>query len=253
MRGKQSIKKQIIFWLKRNFIRLTKNRQTRRIIWILLTPIVAGLICFSLLIGSWWLLLDRPALQAAKNTPVDSILVLGGSIQREIHVAELAKESDQIPILISSGSLAPCIWLIFQQAQAPMQPVWLQNCASSTFENYYFGLPLLKKWQIKHLKIITSKTHLPRAQWLAQIILGAHGIWVEMELVPESGVPGNTELWLKTILDVARSLIWARVSQYDSPQCSALKHLPNVDFAKWEKQGFKCEYQGHLPDSEHNF
>jgi uncharacterized SAM-binding protein YcdF (DUF218 family) len=252
MRGKPPKINRILLCL-RKFIYFLKIHKNRRIIWILFTPIISCIILFSLLLGSWWLLLDRPTLQAAKNTPVDSILVLGGSIQREIYAAELAQESDQIPILISSGSLAPCIWLIFQQAQAPMQPVWLQDCATSTFKNYYFALPLLKQWQVKHLKIITSITHLPRAQWLAQIILGAHDIWVEMELVSESGVPGNTESWLKTILDVTRSLIWARVSQYYSPQCSALKHLPDVDFAKWEKQGFKCEYQGHLPDSEHNF
>lgn len=252
MRGKYPKINRLLLGL-RQFIDFLKKSKNRRILWILLIPVISCIILFSLLLGSWWLLLDRPALQAAKNRPVDSILVLGGSIRREIYVAELAKESPQIPILISSGSLAPCIWLIFQQAQAPIQSVWLQNCASSTFKNYYFALPLLKQWQVKHLKIITSRTHLPRAQWLAQIILGSHDIWVEMELVTEQGVPGNTESWLKTTLDVTRGLIWARVSQYYSPQCSALKNLPDVDFSKWQKQGFKCEYQGHLPDSRNDF
>jgi uncharacterized SAM-binding protein YcdF (DUF218 family) len=198
------------------------------------------------LFGSWWLLLDPPLLRESANRPIDSILVLGGSISREIYVAELAKKFPQIPILISRGSADPCIWLIFQQAAAPIDQVWLQNCATSTFENYYFALPLLQQWNVHHLKIITSASHLPRAKWLAQIILGSHGIWTEFDVVKEEGIPGNRETWLKTSLDVLRSLVWARVSQYYNPECSHLKHLPMVDFLAWEKRGFKCEHKVKL-------
>ncbi len=207
--------------------------------------LVAILILIGL-VGSWWLLLDRPMLRESANRPIDSILVLGGSISREIYVAQLAKKFPQVPILISRGSSDPCIWLIFQTAAAPIHHVWLQNCATSTFKNYYFALPLLKQWNVHHLKIITSASHLPRAKWLAQIILGSHGIWTEVDVVEEKGIPGNRETWLKTSLDVIRSLIWARVSQYYNPECSQLKHLPVVDFSAWKKRGFKCEHQAGL-------
>jgi uncharacterized SAM-binding protein YcdF (DUF218 family) len=225
---------------------LQKQGIIRRLFLFILSLFLLVIALLILLMSSWWLLLDRPMLREAASRPVDSILVLGGSIRREIYVAELAKQFPQIPILISSGSADPCIWLIFQQAQAPIEQVWLQKCATSTFKNYYFALPLLKQWDLHHVKIITSKTHLPRAKWLAQIILGAHGIWTEIDLVPEAGIPGNRELWLKTSLDLIRSLIWARVSQYYSPQCSALKPLRSVDMVAWEKRGFKCEHQGQL-------
>ncbi len=225
---------------------LQKNRIIRRFMSFFLTLFWLGIVVLILLMSSWWLLLDRPMLREAASRPVGSILVLGGSIRREIYVAELAKQFPQIPILISSGSGDPCIWLIFQQAQAPIEQVWLQKCATSTFKNYYFALPLLKQWDVHHVKIITSETHLPRAKWLAQIILGAHGIWTEFDLVPEAGIPGNREFWLKTSLDLLRSLIWARFSQYYSPQCSALKPLKIVDMSVWEKKGFKCEHQGQL-------
>lgn len=198
------------------------------------------------LMGSWWLLLDRPMLRAGENRPIDSILVLGGSISREIYVAELAKKFPQVPILISRGSADPCIWLIFQNAGVPIDHVWLQNCATSTFKNYYFALPLLKQWNVHHVKVITSASHLPRAKWLAQIILGSHGIWTEIDVVEELGRPGNQETWLKTSLDVIRGLIWARVSQYYNPECSQLKPLPMVDFSAWEAKGFKCEHQAGL-------
>ena len=251
LRIKHNLIRFISFWRGpiAKFSRLKRKRTTGRILWVLLTPVLVGIVTFSVLLGSWWLLLDRPALRAAAQTPIDAILVLGGSIRREIYVAELAKEFPQVPILISSGSLEPCIWLIFEQAKAPMQQVWVQNCATSTFKNYYFAVPLLKKWGVHHLKIITSATHVPRAKWLGQIILASHNILGEIDLVTEQGVPGNTESWVKTALDVTRSLVWARVSQYYSPECSALKHLPDVNFSAWKHRKFKCEHQGKLPDN----
>lgn len=194
-----------------------------------------------------WLLSNTVALQSAANRPVDAILVLGGSIKREIYVAELAKQYPQTPVLISQGSQDPCIWLIFQRAKAPAQQVLLEKCARDTFGNFYFSLPILRRWQAHKVKVITSPTHLPRAQWLAQIILGSHGIWVEIDLAPETGIPGNRESPLKTGIDVIRSLIWAVISQFrEPPACSDLTPLTDVDMQQWRTQGFTCEYQGHL-------
>lgn len=190
------------------------------------------------------------ALHAARRGPVDAILVLGGSIRRELYVAELAKTQPQIPILISSGSKNPCIWLIFERSQAPTERVWLENCASSTFGNFYFSCPILEQWNVRKVKVITSPSHLPRAKWLAQIILGAKGIAVEVELVSETGVPGNQEFWLKTILDVTRSLGWAAIAQFHSPPpCAHLTHLSEVDMDRWYEVGFECEHQANLDEN----
>ncbi len=185
-------------------------------------------------------------LQAASAQPVDAFLVLGGSIQREIYVAELAKQYPETPILISQGSAEPCIWLIFERAGAPMQNVWLEKCADSTFENFYFSSPILREWHTRKVKLLTSETHLPRAVWLAQILLGAQGIWVELETVPEEGVPANQESWLKTSLDVTRSLLWAVASQAYRPQCSNVTQLTAVDLEDWQERGFRCEHQAGL-------
>lgn len=95
--------------------------------------------------------------------PVDTFLVLGGSINREIYVAKLATQYPDTPILISHGSDDPCIFLIFQREQAPMEKVLLEKCAESTFENFFFSLPTLNKWNAHKVKLITSATHLPRA------------------------------------------------------------------------------------------
>lgn len=193
-----------------------------------------------------WLLTLALTLRSAAAAPIDAFFVLGGSIKREIYVAELVKQDPNIPVLISTGSDDPCIRLIFEREQASLEQVWLENCADSTFDNFFFGIPILQGWGVRKVKLITSESHLPRALWLGQILLGAHGIWVEPDIVLEEGVPGNQESWFKTTLDVGRSLVWAVVSQVYAPQCDRLTQLATVNLDQWQQQGFKCEHQGNL-------
>ncbi len=185
-------------------------------------------------------------LQAAASGSVDAFLVLGGSISREIYVAQLVKQYPASKVLISQGSQDPCILLIFQREAAPIDHVWLEHCADSTFDNFYFNIPILRQWGVRKVKLITSSTHLPRAKWMAQILLGAQGIWVEVDTIDEQGIPGNQESLLKTGLDLTRSLIWAVLSQRIQPQCSQLKPLTAVDLEAWRQSDFKCEYQGKV-------
>lgn len=181
-----------------------------------------------------------------KTLPSDAFLVLGGSINREIYAAQLAKVYPHTPILISHGSEEPCILLIFQRTNAPISQVWLENCAESTFDNFFFSLPILERWQVRKVTLITSKTHLPRAKLLADVLLGSHGIWVDLDIAPETGVPGNQEFWWKTGLDLLRSLGWAILSQGIRPSCSKLDKLQDVDLAAWKVKGFTCEKQAKL-------
>lgn len=198
-----------------------------------------------------WLLTLGLQLRSAVHQPIGAFLVLGGSIRREIYVAELIQQFPEVPVLISSGSPPPCLWLIFQRAGASMHRVWLENCARSTFGNFFYSAPILKQWGVRHLKLITSPTHLPRALWLGRILLGAHGIWVEPEIVTEQGIPGNRESFSKTTLDLIRSLVWAGVSQIYQPTCQNLQLLEAIDLSVWKKQGFTCERQGNLkPESD---
>lgn len=221
---------------------ITQGKKKKRVVFFVAVLVALGLL--------GWLLNNMRRLELARDRPLDAILVLGGSIKREIYAAKLAKQYPDVPILISQGADPPCVWLIFDRANAPMQEVWLERCATSTFDNYQFTCPLLQQWGAKHVKIITSPTHLPRAKWLGQIILGSHGMWVEMDLVEEQGVPGNREFWGKTALDVTRSLAWAGISQVHSPQCHDVQPLTAVDMDRWEREGFTCEHQGNLPDTE---
>ncbi|BAZ68814.1 MAG: YdcF family protein [Pelatocladus maniniholoensis HA4357-MV3] len=210
--------------------------------WEVLRKIKIGLGIFL----SIWLMFTTITLVCASSKPVDAFFVLGGSIRREIFVAKLIKQHPQIKTLISRGSPDPCIWLIFQREVAAMTNIWLEKCAHSTFSNFYYGIPILRRWHVHKVMLITSGTHLSRAKWLAQIMLGAHGIWVETEIVQEQGIPGNRESWPKTGLDVTRSLFWAGLSQIIQPECSQVTKLTDVDMKSWQHRSFKCERQGNL-------
>jgi hypothetical protein len=194
-----------------------------------------------------WFIYNTINLVSVSSKSTDAFFVLGGSILREIHVADLAQQYPQTPILISRGSLEPCVWEIFQRA-APgqMENVWLERCADSTFDNFYYSIPTLRSWGVKKVRLITSYTHVPRAKWMAQILFGAHGIWVESDIVVEKGIPGNQESWLKTGLDVTRSFFWAGLSQIIQPRCAKVTRLVDVNMQFWRNRGFKCERQGNV-------
>jgi len=204
---------------------------------------LAGAIALILVL-SWGLARNLLTLRSASNQPVDAFFVLGGSIRREIYVSHLAKQYPEIPILISTGSDDPCVVKLFERIDAPQDRVWLEKCADSTFGNFFFAQPILSRWGVRRVKMLTSRTHLPRAAWMARIVLGSHGIWVDVELVAELGVPGNREFALKTALDVTRATLWAFLSQILQPHCDNVVRLPDVDLATWCEDGFSCEYQG---------
>ena len=162
----------------------------------------------------------------AQRSPNDAYLVLGGSIRREMYMAELASTWPQPqPILVSAGSMDPCIRLLFEQAEADLEQVWLENCAHSTFSNFVYSVPILERLGARHITLVTSGSHTDRAVTMARILLGARGIWVEPLIVDEIGIPGNRGTALKTTLDVSRSLLWAIVTQVYKPTCDRVTPL----------------------------
>ncbi len=204
-----------------------------------------GLLSLGVLLFSWFAI-NTVRLQAASSRPVDAFFVLGGGIRREIYAAQVAKQYPETPILISQGSEDPCIWLVFQREKAPLRQVLLEKCAYSTLDNFYFNIPLLKKWGIRNVKLITSTSQLLRAKWMAQILFGAHGIWVEPDVIQDKDNPEHLESALKTGLDITRALVWAVLSQVIQPNCSKLVPLSAVDIEAWRHTSFRCERQQEL-------
>lgn len=224
---------------KRNMSRFMRRNWTYFKHWLRL-----GLLSLGFLLCGWLLVIMLKLASAAPRS-TDAFFVLGGGIRREMYVAELAKQHPEIRILISQGSEDPCILLAFQREAAPIRQVWLEKCADSTFDNFYFNIPLLNRWGVRKIKLITSITHLPRAQWMAQLMLGAHGIWVEPDIINEQGT-GNREAVYKTGLDLARSLAWVALSYFVQPKCTKSLALADVDLEAWRNSDFKCERQEEL-------
>ncbi|MGY6530522.1 MAG: YdcF family protein [Cyanobacterium sp.] len=190
--------------------------------------------------------------QAQQNAqqPTDAYLVLGGSITREIYIAQVAKENPDIPIIISTGSDDPCILLLFEREGARLDNTWLETCADSTFDNFFFSVPILKSWGVRKVKMITSETHLPRAGMMAKISLISQGMAVDVNGIPEvDGIPANHESDLKTKLDVTRSLWWAWAGQFINPPCHKVINLADVDLETWQQKGFACESRGRIMDN----
>lgn len=186
----------------------------------------------------------------SSKAPIDGYLVLGGSIRREMYIAQLASTFPHPrPILVSAGSVDPCIRLLFEQAGAALDQVWLENCAESTFGNFVYSVPIFERWGARHIALVTSGSHTRRAVTLARILLGAQGMWVEPLIVDETGIPGNQETALKTTLDIGRSLVWAIVAQVYKPTCNQIVRLNSVDLNQWRQRGFKCEHQAGIEGS----
>jgi uncharacterized SAM-binding protein YcdF (DUF218 family) len=204
---------------------------------------ILRLLCFLVIaILMMGLLLNFTIAWSLNNSKsVDTLFVLGGSIQREILAAKLTKENSQLKTLISKGSDDPCIVKIFKEERVNPNKVWLEKCADSTFDNYFFSVPILKKWNVRKVKLITSASHLPRAKWLGQIMLGAHGIAIDFKIVTEEGIPGNQEFWFKTGLDLTRGIVWAMLSQIIEPHCHNTINLTEVKLETWHDRGFSCE------------
>jgi hypothetical protein len=188
-----------------------------------------------------WLTMTGFSLVRALGQPSQAYFVLGGNNTREIHVADLVHQNPQMLTLISSGSADPCIWNAFQRAEAPMEKVWLEKCADSTFGNMYYGLPILKKWHVSRITVIDSRCHEPRAGWLARIIFSAHGIWTDLDIL-EDGFPAKPEDGFKTALDVTRACLWAIASQFYYPQCGNVIQLSTVDMNYWNEHGYHCAH-----------
>jgi len=206
------------------------------------------------IVGTW----RAVSLTIAARSPIDAWLVLGGSIKREMYVADKLADpdapnfgdpvpvrvGDDVPVLISAGSPLPCLWAVFSRTGANLDRVWIEACARSTFENFVYSLPILIDWNARHIKLTTSATHYPRAKWMARAAFGLRGLWVEFDTAPEVGVPGNRESPQKAILDVTRTVAWSIVAPVLPVRCDRVVNLARVDWSAWRAREFVCEHQG---------
>lgn len=186
-------------------------------------------------------------LSLAKTQPADALLVLGGTPNREKYAAQLMKRTPARLALISSGSEDPCIWLMFEKAQAPKNNVWMEHTSRNTFENFVYAIPLLERWGRRKILLVTDEPQAEHALPMAQIMLGAHGMWVELALTPGSG---SMQTDTPPYCYIITSIFWAVASQILEPSCNNLTHLSDVDMNYWYRKGFYCAPQSDVPSHQ---
>lgn len=133
------------------------------------------------------------------------ILTLGGDPQREVFTAEFARKHPQLPIWVSTGSEEMLAREIFHSAGVDNRRVYIDRRATDTVTNFTTLVKDFRQQKIKHLYLITSDFHLPRAQAIALIVLGSQGItYTPISLASDR--PAESKL--KTFRDLGRSFIW---------------------------------------------
>jgi uncharacterized SAM-binding protein YcdF (DUF218 family) len=133
------------------------------------------------------------------------ILVLGGESTRERFAAELAQIDPTLEVWVSSGLLPGDALPIFRAAAISDSRVRLDYQATDTVTNFTTLLPKLKQRQIRHLYLVTSDYHMPRANAIAAIVLGSQGIAFTSVAVPTIYM---REARLKAIRDQGRAILW---------------------------------------------
>lgn len=140
-----------------------------------------------------------------------AILVLGGEPIREQFAAQFAKQHPHLPIFVSSGSPREYAEAVFQTAGIPRQRVTLDYRAVDTVTNFTTMAELLKARQISSIYLITTDFHMPRAQAIAAIILGAQGIKFTPVAIPSQHQP---EPSFKTVRDTLRAWWWVSTNSW---------------------------------------
>ncbi|MBE9213416.1 YdcF family protein [Plectonema cf. radiosum LEGE 06105] len=134
-----------------------------------------------------------------------AILMLGGGSEREKFTAQFAQNYPTLDIWVSSGVSCKKANKIFGAAGIAKERIHLDYRAVDTVTNFTSLVKDFERLNIKHLYIITSEFHLPRAIAIATIVLGNHGITYTPVAVP-SQVP--KESFLHISRDVFRSIFW---------------------------------------------
>ena len=134
-----------------------------------------------------------------------AILCLGGYHQREVLAAKLASQNSNLTIWVSSGSDNKITNKIFQNAGIPLSRYFLDNRATDTVTNFTTLVEDFRKNHIKHLYLITSDFHMPRARAIGTIILGSQGIaFTSMQVSTKR----DREPKVKILRDIGRSILW---------------------------------------------
>ncbi|BAU11420.1 hypothetical protein LEP3755_19140 [Leptolyngbya sp. NIES-3755] len=128
------------------------------------------------------------------------ILVLGGSSDREVSAIQLAQKNPSLKIWVSTGTSEDYLF-----KAAGISHFYLDRRATDTVTNFTTVVPDFQRLGIRHVYIVTSDYHMPRAKAIATVVFGSQGI--TFTPIKVSGEQ-RQESKLRILRDVGRSIVW---------------------------------------------
>ncbi len=137
----------------------------------------------------------------------DAAIVLEGDPQRIRYAAQFAKVHPALPIYISSEPVFYKIYLdTLAEEQVPIGRFNLRTCATDTLTNFTCIVDELNTQGYRHLYLITSAHHMPRALTIGRVVLGRHGI--ALSPLPVATNRESKESLPRTLRDALRAILW---------------------------------------------
>ena len=154
--------------------------------------------------------------------PPQRILVLGGDLDRERVGLRLAQQLE-LPLVVSGGSNPEYAQWLLRDAGMDQSRVVLDYRAKDTFTNFTSLVDDLKRDGVRHVYLVTSEDHLPRAMTVGRLVAGSRGI--RLTGVPVACQPScRKETLGKRLGDGIRALTWVITSRDLKPW--ALRNWP---------------------------
>ena len=149
----------------------------------------------------------KPYLKAAINhSPAQLILVLGGDVDRE-HVGAGLANALGLPLVVSGGSNPEHAQWLIKKAGIPYGQAKLDYRPKDTLGNFTSTVDDLTLRGIRHVLLVTSEDHLPRAMAVGQVVAGSRGIrltGISVSCAPACVEEGAS----KRIVDSIRAFVW---------------------------------------------
>ena len=138
------------------------------------------------------------------------ILILGGDPQRAEFGAKLAAQQPNLPIWLTGYSQDRLgVEGYFDRRNISPDRLHYDTCATDTVTDFTCTVNQLNQAQIRHVYLITSDYHLPRATAIAWWVLGSRGIIFTPYSVPcLRGCGDLSESRWRILRDQIRAIAW---------------------------------------------
>lgn len=134
------------------------------------------------------------------------ILVLGGDVDREEMAGRLARRYG-LPVVVSGGSNPEYAQWLFANEGLRRSQFQLDYRARDTLGNFTSLVDELRQARVRHMLLVTSSDHMPRALTIGRIVAGSRGIRLTPVEVP-CGSRCHPERPEKVWGDGFRALVW---------------------------------------------